>query len=145
MDRLDQEISCNMENEDIKAAFISTLQTFSEKNSAISCEEILDEVYDVGELGVTFDVDELEEIKANFQKKMKDIVIFLCRFGILFHPSDGISPLKHRTAFEIILETFKAYPTDAEGNIFKEKIEETFIYLNDAIERWRSFVLTEDV
>jgi hypothetical protein len=76
---------------------------------------------------------------------MKDIVIFLCRFGILFHPSDRISPLKHRTAFEIILETFKAYPTDTEGNILKEKMEETFVYLNDAIERWRSFVLTEDV
>lgn len=55
-------------NEDI-LRLLCTLQAFSEKNSAISCEEILDDVYDVGELGFKFDVDELEEIKANFSEE----------------------------------------------------------------------------
>jgi hypothetical protein len=127
-----------------KESWFIKLQDFSDENDDISCEEILDDLFQLTRQGVTFNLEENAKIKTYCQKSIIDILKYLRHIGILFHPCQGISPLELRTAFELIVEAFKLNSQDSKEKVLEQKVETVRNYLNAAIDKWKKFVLSEE-
>ncbi len=113
------------------------IQNLEEKKDNTSFTNIIDFIRKCEKIGASLNPQQKHYMVQRLKENSEEILTFFFKFSFMFDPTNGISPLKYKSAFKIILDDYKAFPTDKEGTAKVNRIQQL---LDKATELWNEYI-----
>ncbi|KAK0064349.1 hypothetical protein Bpfe_006008, partial [Biomphalaria pfeifferi] len=115
----------------------------------IYCERVLEAIDSCDKAGIQFNSRQQKEIGTILKKNLETILDFLFDFAVDFDPTREQSPTRHRSALRVILNDFKHFSTDEEGETLEQSLDtklqddDTVSVLEEAVQAWERYNIAE--